>query len=55
MIRDNFSKAILNTDKNELDKYRLEKQKTNRISQLEKDVRDLKLQLTDIQSSLKEK
>ncbi len=38
MIRDSYSKALLETDVTALDKYRMERQKVKEIQQLRKDV-----------------
>jgi hypothetical protein len=45
MQRDSESNALISTDRMALDKYRIEKQKTKRMSDLEREVRDLKLEV----------
>lgn len=52
MIRDARNSALLATDLKELDKYRMEKQKTQQIKNLVEDVDELKKKIANIYAIL---
>ena len=54
MIRDEHSNALISTDRKELDKYRLEKMKVKRVENLEGQVSDIQIQLSQILKILRE-
>lgn len=53
MIRDNTSNALLSTDVDGIDKYRMEKRRITQINQLEQNVRDLNNRIDDLMLRVK--
>lgn len=54
LIRDNYSKAILNTDLDALNAWKKRKEKSNRIDDHENDINTIKEELGEIKFMIKE-
>lgn len=52
--RDISSKALINTNRNALDDYKLKRKQTQRLDQLESEVKEMKHTLVNIESLLTE-
>jgi hypothetical protein len=55
LVRDKYSKAILNTNADEVKEYNNKKQKDNKIIKLECEINSIKKQLEEIKNLLIEK
>ena len=55
MIRDQRTKALINTDADALYKYKLEREKTRKINYLEKEIKSLKEKVDNLYKLLEDK